>query len=247
MAQEPSILPEVDVAEHLQDLVLQCADVEELLNELAAFSASSLSTRHDVFCSVTLMRKKKATTVAASDHRALPLDELQYGMGDGPCLTAIRELTTMHVPDLMEEHRWPGYITAAWKQGVGSILAVPLPLEGEANAALNVYSANTHAFSGEDIEKAQAYAEQASKSLRLAVRIARLTDDRNNLKAAMESRTTIDLAAGAIMAQNRCSQDVAFQILRIASSSRNMKLRDVATSIVTSVSRDPNVLTHFDA
>lgn len=154
--------------------------------------------------------------------------------------------TTFHVPDLREEHRWPRYCTAAWAEGIGSILSVPLPLEGEANAGLNLYSTRTHAFSGEDIEKAESYAEQASKALRLAVRVAQLADDRQHLIAAMESRTTIDIAVGAIMAQNRCSQESAMKILRIASSTRNIKLRDVAASIVASVAQDPKVLTHFD-
>jgi GAF domain-containing protein len=246
MAQQPKPLPDTAIAEYLQDLVLQCYDVEELLNELAAFSAASLSTRNEVLCGVTLMRQRKAATVAVSDVRVLPLDEMQYGFGDGPCLTAIRESTTVHVPDLHNETRWPDYTVAAWAQGIGSVLAVPLPLEGEANAALNVYSIVTHAFSSEDIETAETYASQASKALRLAVRVAQLTDDRKNLTAAMESRTTIDLAVGAIMAQNRCSQTSAFKILKIASSTRNVKLRDVASSIVASVSQDPSVFTHFD-
>lgn len=63
----------------------------------------------------------------------------------------------------------------------------------------------------------------------------------------MESRTTIDLAAGAIMAQNRCNQETAMKTLKIASGSRNVKLRDVAASVVASLSQDPNVRTHFDA
>ncbi len=193
------------------------------------------------------MRRKKPTTLAISDPRVLALDEMQYGFGDGPCLTAIRELTTVHAPSLRDEHRWPLYCDAAWKEGVGSILAVPLLLEGEAAAALNMYSTQTHAFSAEDIENAEAYAGQASKALRLAVRIAQLSDDRKNLTAAMESRTTIDLALGVIMAQNRCSQDTAFKILRIASNTRNVKLREIASSILNSVSEDPTVLTRFES
>ena len=193
------------------------------------------------------MRRKKPTTLAISDPRVLALDEMQYGFGDGPCLTAIRELTTVHAPSLRDEHRWPLYCDAAWKEGVGSIFAVPLLLEGEAAAALNMYSTQTHAFSAEDIENAEAYAGQASKALRLAVRIAQLSDDRKNLTAAMESRTTIDLALGVIMAQNRCSQDTAFKILRIASNTRNVKLREIAPSILNSVSEDPTVLTRFES
>lgn len=246
MAQDPKIQQDNNVAEHLQDLVLESADVEELLNELAAFSASALAHNHDLLCGVTLMRRKKPTTVATSNPRVLALDELQYGYGDGPCLAAVREVATVHVPDLREEQRWPRYCTAAWAEGLGSTLSVPLPLEGEATAGLNFYSTRTHAFSGEDIENAEAYAGQASKALRLAVRVAQLADDRQHLIAAMESRTTIDIAVGAIMAQNRCSQESAFKILKIASSSRNIKLRDVAASIVASVAEDPKVLTHFD-
>jgi GAF domain-containing protein len=246
MAQHPNFHPGSDVREHLRDLVLECADVAELLGELATFSAFTLSVRNDVLCGVTLMRRRKPATVATSDPSVHALDELQYGLGEGPCLTALRELTTVHIPDLRAEERWPRYAAAAWEEGIGSILSVPLPLEGEANAALNLYSTHTNAFSGADIEGAEAYAAQASKALRLAVRVAQLTDDRKHLTTAMESRTTIDVAVGAIMAQNRCSQESALKILKIASSTRNMKLRDVAAAVVASVSEDPKVLTHFD-
>ncbi|TQJ33975.1 GAF domain-containing protein [Arthrobacter sp. SLBN-122] len=246
VARDRMIQHDETVTEHLQDLLLESVDVGALLSELATVSAATLSVDHEVMCGVTLMRRKKPTTVATSNSRVPALDELQYGKGEGPCLTALRELTTIHVPDVREDTRWPHYTAAAWAEGIGSILAVPLPLEGEANAALNVYSAKTHAFSGEAIEKAEAYALEASKSLRLAVRIAQLVDDRENLIAAMESRTTIDVAVGAIMAQNRCSQESAIKILRIASSSRNVKLRDVAAAVVASVADDPKVLTHFD-
>ncbi|MHA7264346.1 ANTAR domain-containing protein [Arthrobacter sp. TMN-37] len=70
--------------------------------------------------------------------------------------------------------------------------------------------------------------------LRLAVRIARLSDTDENLRAAMQARTTIDLAVGIIMAQNRCSQDSAMTILKAASSARNVKLREVAAAVVAS-------------
>lgn len=247
MAQEPHSQSGPAVSEHLQDLVLECADVTELLSELATFSAFTLSVHNDLLCGVTLMRRKKPVTVATSDPNVHALDELQYGLDEGPCLTCLRELSVVHAPDLSKEQRWPRYTAGAWSEGIGSILSVPLPLEGEANAALNLYSTSTNAFTVEDIEGAEAYAAQASKALRLAVRVSQLTDERKNLATAMESRTTIDIAVGAIMAQNRCSQESAMKILKIASSTRNMKLRDVAAAVVASVSQDPNVLTHFDS
>jgi hypothetical protein len=47
----------------------------------------------------------------------------------------------------------------------------------------------------------------------------------------MQSRTVINLAYGVIMAQNRCSQAEAMEILTKVSSHRNRKLRDVATEL----------------
>jgi hypothetical protein len=240
--------PPIDsVADQLQDLVLESKDVEDFLKELAVFSASNLAHDNKLLCSVTLVRRKKPVTIGPSDPLVKQLDELQYGIGGGPCLSALKELTTMHVPDVRQERRWPTYMSAVWASGVGSVLAVPLPLEGEANAALNLYAAGTHAFTGPDIEAAESYAARASKVLRMAARVSQLVEDRKNLLAAMESRTVIDTAVGIIMAQNRCSQTAALKTLRIASSTRNVKLRVVASKVVTSVAHDPNILTHFDA
>ena len=59
--------------------------------------------------------------------------------------------------------------------------------------------------------------------------------------------TAIDVAAGVIMAQNRCSQDAAITILRKASSSRDVKLYDVALGVIASISPEAAARrTHFD-
>lgn len=236
------------IKEQLQDLVLDSSDVQDFLHELAVVAVSELaSAGQEVYCGVTLIRRKRAATIASSGSRARTMDELQYAYNDGPCLTAIRGSATVHVPDLRQDDRWPEYAAAVVDEGIGSMLAVPFLGEGDAKAGLNLYSTEAHAFSGEDIDRAEAFAIQANSSLRLALRIAQLTDARNDLSTAMKSRTTIDLAAGIIMAENRCSQATAMSILKNASSARNIKLRDVAVTVVTSVSSDTTVTTHFDA
>jgi GAF domain-containing protein len=237
-----------EVASQLQDMVLEAADAEEFFQELAVFSASLLSPPGStVHCNVTVVRRKKPVTVACSDARARMMDELQYAFGDGPCLTAMRTGTTIYVPDVSREHRWPEYIRAVAKHGVQSILGVPLPLEGESTAALNIYSSRPHGITGEDIARAELFGEQSAKTLRLELRLTRLQEAKDNMEAAMKSRTTIDVAVGVIMAQNRCSQDAAFTILRRASSSRNVKLHDVAMGVIASISpQAPALRTHFD-
>ena len=237
--------PDLDMS--LQELVLDSPDVAGFLADLAVIAAVRLSTPgHAVHAGVTVMRHKRPHAVASSDARAQVLDELQNGFGDGPCLTALRTKTPLLVPDLASEHRWAPYVTVARAEGVASILAVPLDLAGEAEAVLNLYSGRSHGFSAEDISTVEAFASQAAGSLRLVLRIAQLGEAKADLAAALQSRTIIDMAVGAIMAQNRCNKDTAFSILAKASSTRNIKLREVAASVIASISGEQQVEAYFD-
>jgi GAF domain-containing protein len=236
-----------DVAQRLQDLVLDSPEVGKFLEELAAYAASRLSSPgREVSCGITVVRHKKATTVASSSPCARVMDELQHEYGDGPCLTAMRDMVTVLVPDLRQERRWPAYVEAITGLGNRSVIGIPLPLEGQSRAVLNLYSRLPHAFSGQDIASAEAFAGQASKGLRLALRLGQLQDTRDDMSAAMKSRTVIDLATGAIMAQNRCGQSAAFKVLLQASNTRNMKLHQVAARVLSSLAGSASTSTYFD-
>jgi len=224
--------------QRLLGLVLDSPEIASFLTELAIMTASCLSSQDDfVECGVTVLRDKRPAVVASSDARAASLDEIQNGFGDGPCLTALRENNTILIPDLMAEERWHHYAEAALDYGVRSILAVPLDLAGEAQGVANLYSRRPNGFSDLDILTAENFVANASRSLRLALGMARLKGVHDDLVAAMQSRTIIDMAVGVIMAQNGSSQDDAVRILTRASSSRNIKLRDVASTVVDSVGR----------
>lgn len=234
------------INQQLHELVLSSSDVEDFLWELARVSARSLSEPGDeILCGITLFREKKAATVASSSPAAQAMDEIQYTFGDGPCMTASREQVTVHVEDLELDGRWPQYAAAVRGHGFRSILALPFLLEGETRAALNLYSHRPGRFDHRATELARDFVHQTSMALRLAVRFAHSSDTAANLKATLETRTVIDVAVGIIMAQNRCSQDEAFELLKSASSARNIKLHAVAAGVVESLGQGPT-RTHFD-
>ncbi|MFT4469402.1 GAF and ANTAR domain-containing protein [Arthrobacter sulfonylureivorans] len=237
---------ELTVEEFLHDAAVDSVDIEVFLNALARLAVHNLShSDEDLLCGITLLRRKKAGTVASSSARAQRLDEIQYDYADGPCLQAAREGAVVHVADAKEETRWPEYGARVLAEDVRSILGVPITVASGDAAGLNLYSNEAGRFDEKTIEAAQKYARQASRALTLAVRLARQRDAEADLQAALESRTTVALAIGIIMGQNRCSQDEAFELLRSASSNRNMKLRDLAADLVTSA--DPSTEgTHFD-
>ncbi len=234
------------INEHLHRLVLNSADVEEFLGELARASARSLSRPGDeILCGITLLRQRKAATAASSSPAAQAMDEIQYAFGDGPCVTASREQETVHIADLETDQRWPQWAARVREQGVRSILAVPFQLDGDTRAALNVYSHRPHRFDEHARELASIFVSQTSMALGLAVRFAHFSETADDLKATLETRTAIDVAVGIIMAQNRCSQAEAFELLRAASSARNVKLHTVAAAIVDGLGQGP-ARTHFE-
>jgi hypothetical protein len=233
--------------EHVQDLILGSPDFEAFLNDLARYSARQMAgSGEDALCGITLLRKRKAGTIGWSSDEAREVDEIQYSLANGPCLTAAEEQTEVYVPDLLSENRWgAAYADAVAAHGLRSVLSLPFDLQGDARAALNLYSDVPNKFNPEAITEARGYTRQISQALRLAVRLALHADTAADLKATLESRTVIDTAIGIIMAQNRCSQDAAVKILAAASSNSNVKLRDVAKSLVASVGgNDPK--THFE-
>lgn len=231
----------------LQDMVLDSDGVQEFLDGLVTVASTAFTgTYGEVFCGVTLLRPRSMTTVASSSERAKVMDEVQYGFDDGPCLRAAREGYTVHIPDFLTESRFPEYREAIASHGVRSALGIPIRLDAGASAGLDFYSTMPHAFTETSIAVAEGFARDASKSLRLAVRIATLNDTTEHLRTAMESRTTIDLAVGAIMGQNRCTQEEAITILRSASQGRNVKLKDLASNLLASLGQTAPVRTHFD-
>lgn len=236
-----------EVTALLQDMVLDSEDVQEFLHGLVGVAATAFSGTHgEVFCGVTLLRPQSMITVASSSELARVMDEVQYGFDDGPCLRAAREGYTVHIPDFLTESRFPAYREAIAGHGIRSALGIPIRLEAGASAGLDFYSTAPDAFDATSITVAEGFARDASKSLRLAVRIATLSDTSAHLRAAMETRTVIDLAVGVIMGQNRCSQDEAIAILRSASQGRNIKLRDLAANLLASLGQAHPVHAHFD-
>jgi len=231
----------------LHDLIIGSSNVSEFLAELSSVAASALSESAGLLveCGVTLRRRKRSMTVAGSSDRARELDRLEQALGDGPCLAALETMRPVVLADVDTDTRWPEFQKILAAHGCRSVLGVPLALGDSQAAALNFFSSEPGVFSAPVISKAQGFADQAERALRLAVQIADARNVADDLSAAMQNRTTIDLACGVIMAQNRCSQEEAMALLTKASSHRNQKLRDLAAEVLSRVSSG-SVSTHFD-
>lgn len=217
----------------LLQLLAQSPDLDAFLDQLVRLAARAVPAARG--CGITLRRDGKAFTAASSDVFAAQIDELQYETGQGPCLEALITGTRLQVQDLTTEDRWPRFRAPALAHGLVSSVSLPLTVDKNAVAALNFYAHVPHAFAQNDIDLAQALAAQCSAALTVILRQNEQNQQREQLDAAMRSRSVIDQALGILMAQQRCTASEAFDLLRQASQHRNRKLRDVATDIVIAV------------
>jgi GAF domain-containing protein len=228
----------------LQSLLLGTQDIQEFLQELAALAARRVTA--GVSCGITLQPNGRPLTVASSDTLAGQLDEVQYGIDDGPCLHAMRTGQPVRILDTAGEARWSGFSGRAAAQGIRSTLSLPLTADGKHIGALNLYATGPEAFGPAETRRAENFAANATGAIALAVRQAASADLTSQLRAALASRAVIDQALGVIMAQERYTHDQAFAVLRSASQNRNTKLRDIAAEIVTSVSGEIPQLPPFE-
>ena len=67
-----------------------------------------------------------------------------------------------------------------------------------------------------------------------------------DLRTAMDSRATIQIATGIIMGQNHCTHDRAMMILKAASSSRNTPLKAIAALVVNRLNQEKPA-PHFES
>ncbi len=222
----------------LQNALLNTDNVEQFLHELAVLSTRVVTD--GLSCGMTLrQRGRPPATAACTDPLASQADEVQYRTGDGPCLHAMRHGIQVRIDDLARHHRWPRFSRQAVSLGVRSSLSLPLITDGEPVGALNLYARRPGAFGPAETRRAEKFAGHASGALTLALRMASCADLNDQLRSSIVSRAVIDQALGVIMATERCPQDKAFAMLRSVSQNTNVKLRDLAATIVTSVSGEP--------
>jgi len=181
--------------------------------------------------SVTVIVAGRAVTMAATDDTAASLDCTQYDVDDGPCLVSAREEQVVRLDDLAAPGPWPEYRRNARQHNIVSSLSVPLLLEdADTRGAFNLYG--VRAFSADEGTLAEAFATDASVVVTNVVAYWSAVDLSRNLAVALEHRGVIEQAKGTLIADNACTPDQAFDMLRQRSQTENRKLRVVAIDVV---------------
>lgn len=171
------------------------------------------------------------TTPVHTDPAVIEIDALQHSCGEGPCLDAVTHRVTVYADDLSDEARWPRFAAGAMALGIRSALALSLSADG-ASGALNLYARYPQAFGV--VDRARALVLATLTGVALSSAEVHDAEERRleTLRHALVTREVIGQAKGILMERERITSDQAFDVLRRASQHLNVKLRDVAQTLV---------------
>jgi len=173
-------------------------------------------------------------TKSATDELVWELDRVQYELGEGPGYDAIHGGGVTVVDDARHEQRWPRYMPEAVRRGLRAQLCVGLYADGHSLGGLNLYSTDAEGVDGDAVGIAELFAAQASIALGRSRQEFQLNE-------ALQSRKVIGQALGLVMQKYQVDEDRAFQFLIRASSTGNIKLRDVAAELVRAANKQADL------
>ncbi|MBN6038351.1 GAF and ANTAR domain-containing protein [Amycolatopsis sp. 195334CR] len=230
--------PDEILAEQLAALtrvLLDATTLEQVLRQIAA--AATVLVPHAEVVSVTLRDPAGQFFTPVETHGvATELDRAQYEAGTGPCVDAARPDGPAYVldQDLATTSAWPRFSTVAARHGLGSVLSTalhPSPAPVTLDGALNIYS-HRNGITADDRHRALLLATHASLALARShvAEVAQL--EAAHLRDAIASRDVIGQAKGILMARQGLTAEEAFELLRRTSQDINVKLADVAATLV---------------
>ena len=178
-------------------------------------------------------------TLGSSGESARKYDELQFTLGEGPCLDSVAQKSPVLVADLadLDAARWPVYGPAMLANQIRGVFAMPVVVAGEHVGALDLFRNQPGRLEAHLMVGAVAAAELAgiplldlmNDDLRAAV-----NDPESNAWAELHllSRVEVSQATGMLVAQLDIDPADALVRLRAHAYATGRSATDVARDIL---------------
>ncbi len=172
--------------------------------------------------------------VCTSDDVAALVEQLQYDLGEGPCLDAYRHDWPVLEPDLGEpdETRWFAFAPPAVDAGVRAIFGFPLRVGAVRLGALNLYRDRPGPLSDEQYADALVLADIAAQALLVLQADAPPGQVAAELEASADFQYVVHQASGMVSAQLGVSVGQALVRMRAHAFGNDRFLTDVARDVV---------------
>ncbi len=217
---------ELETLAQVSEAVVSERYLDEILQLTVTVTAQLLGSK---ICSLMLLDEAKQTLVIRATQALSPAYRNKPPIKVGQSISgrAVKEREPISVLDVIKDN---GYMfpEIARREGLRSLLCVPMVMQDRVIGVLNCYTAHEHRFSEDEIRVLSTVANQAA----VAIEHTRLFDQALALQRSLEDRKAIEKAKGIVMEELRLSEAEAFRLLQKRSMEKSKTMREISEAII---------------
>lgn len=200
--------------------------IEDILRLIVIVTAEIMKSK---ICSLMLVDEKKkevsirATQSMSEDYNKKPPIKINEGIV-GKVIAQKKPITVL---DVTREKEYK-YRDIAVKEGLKSLLCVPMIVKGRAIGVINCYTQQPHEFTRTEINILTSVANQAA----VAIENTELMVRNKVIQEELESRKVVEKAKGILMKEQGLSEDEAFRMIQKHSMDNRRLMREIAEAII---------------
>lgn len=202
--------------------------IEEILSLLMRITAELMNSK---ICSLMLLDEDRQELVLRAS-QSLSKDYLEKGnikVGESVSGKVVKSKKPIVVENVRKDKLY-NYPDIARKEGLYSLLSVPLLFKGRVIGVINSYKDHIHRFSEEEINLLSSVANQAA----VAIQNTTLLADKKDLEEKLEARKLVEKAKGILMKLLAVDEDSAYRMLQKQSMDKRKSMKEIANAIIIS-------------
>jgi signal transduction protein with GAF and PtsI domain len=220
------IKKQIEALMSISRCIVEKNNLEEILGLIVKIVAEVMEYK---ICSVMLYDEEKqeliikATLSLSDEYKNKP----NLKIGQSLSGRAIKEKKPISAIDVLKDPNYK-YPEIARKEGLKSMLAVPMLFKNRTIGVINVYTNTEHIFSEEEIKMLSSVANLAA----IAIENAKLEAETKKVKDALETRKLIERAKGILMKLNNMTEEEAYTTMRKKAMDLCKPLKEIAEAII---------------
>ncbi|MBM3707340.1 MAG: GAF and ANTAR domain-containing protein [Actinobacteria bacterium] len=202
--------------------------LEDILKLIVTVTAEVMGSK---ICSLMLLdpEKKELNIKATQSISKEYINKNPLKLGEGIAGKVALNNEPIAAVNILENESYK-YKDIALKEGLVSMLSVPLHVKGNVIGVLNNYTSKPHKFNDYEINILTTVADQAA----IVIENYRLVVETKVVKEELETRKAVERAKGILMKEQNIGEEEAFRKIQKFSMDNRKSMREVAEAIVLS-------------
>ena len=217
---------QVETLSQVSETVASNRLIKDVLQLLVTMTAQMMNSK---ICSIMLLDEPSgelriaATQSLSEQYRRKP----NIKVGRGISGRAVKDRRPIIVLDVLTERDFL-YPDMAKREGLCSLLSVPMMVREKALGVINSYTSVPHVFTGEEVKLLQAIANQAA----VAIEHTTLIEKSHEMQEALAVRKLMERAKGYLMRSKKLTEEEAFKLIQRQSMDFRKSMREIAEAVL---------------